>query len=144
MTHASGLETKTNAGNGWFVTDDGKPSSAPWTSTITGATFEWTGSYHASHNSLLGGRCRDDVTTTIKNAIAWTPGGDAVSVTASIKKTREQWTGDHNGGTGTITGGDSSIASTETITLGTIKNEELDVNVQNHPLSSFLEAVTSS
>ncbi|KAF5026752.1 hypothetical protein F66182_1171 [Fusarium sp. NRRL 66182] len=117
------------SGNAWYITDGSMPTSAPWVSNSTGATFDWSGSRHEGENSFFGGQWSKDTTTTISNGLTWAAGASTATITVDIKQNHKHWTGGHGGGTDTITGGDTHIAWSLTITLSTIKLGELSVAI---------------
>ncbi|CAN9209250.1 hypothetical protein J4E82_008804 [Alternaria postmessia] len=116
-------------GNDWILDKDSKPTSAPWVSGDSGATFNWTTKNLNSENSLFGGQWRDNWDTTIANAMQWDEAKSTVNISVSIAQNRDHWNGGHGGGTDSLSGGKTKIAWKMTVDLSTIKDGELDVAV---------------
>ena len=116
-------------GNDWILTQYSKVTTAAWVPTDIGATYSWTGKNFKSNNSIWTGQWRDNLTTIINNVMKWAPGSDTVTVEVDIKQNRDQWTGGHGESTDTLSGGDTAISWKVVITLGTIKDGELDIQV---------------
>ncbi|KAF4445533.1 hypothetical protein F53441_10730 [Fusarium austroafricanum] len=122
-------------GNNWILDPDSKPTSAEWTSTNDGATFNKTFKHPRGHggivDQLLHGRWRDNLETTISNSMKWKQGDSRVDISVSIKQTRDEWRGGQQGGTDTLSGGKTVISWGMTIDLSTIKEGVLDVVVSS-------------
>ncbi|KAI9836296.1 MAG: hypothetical protein M1837_003424 [Sclerophora amabilis] len=113
----------------WILTRDAKPTSVPWVSTDTGATFKWTGQLILQPDGTFSHPWRDNVTTTITNELRRAAGSDSVSITVNVKQDRDHWTAGHRGESDTLSGGDTSISWNVTILLDTIKAGRLEVKV---------------
>ncbi|KAL4728486.1 hypothetical protein ACLX1H_005233 [Fusarium chlamydosporum] len=115
--------------NGWILSKDSKPTSAPWTTSGSGATFYQKFENKNRMNHIFKGQWRDNLTATIDNKLTYKAGSDVLEFTVIITVDRDEWNGGHGGGVDSSSSGKTTLSWTGSVTLGNIKEGELAVDV---------------